>query len=78
MSKNVESFSLNDVYLKLSQRVSAYNAKLLLHSIKAGTGLHGEQDAKLEIEDAKNVCLELIKKGGPAFQVGKDLYSQVQ
>ncbi|MCB9025168.1 MAG: hypothetical protein H6625_02515 [Bdellovibrionaceae bacterium] len=73
-----ESFSLNDVYIKLSQRVSAYNAKLLLHTIKVGAGIHSEQDDKLNPEEAKSLCLELIKKGGPAFQVGKDLYSQVQ
>jgi len=78
MSNNTESFSLNDVYVKLSQRVSAYNARLLLHSIKVGTGIQNDQDAVLNAEEAKSVCLELIKKGGPAFQVGKDLYTQVQ
>ena len=78
MSDSTESFSLNDVYVKLSQRVSAYNARLLLHSVKVGAGIRDEQDSLLNTEDARTVCLELIKKGGPAFQVGKDLYSQVQ
>ncbi|MCB0356291.1 MAG: hypothetical protein KDD40_04750 [Bdellovibrionales bacterium] len=78
MSNSTGSFSLNDVYMKLNERVSAYNARLLLHSVKVGAGIHDEQNSPLAIEDAKNVCLELIKKGGPAFQVGKDLYTQVQ
>ncbi|MCB0391743.1 MAG: hypothetical protein KDD58_10645 [Bdellovibrionales bacterium] len=78
MSDNTGSFSLNDVYVKLSQRVSAYNARLLLHSVKVGAGIQDDGNEPLSLEEAKIVCLELIKKGGPAFQVGKDLYSQVQ
>ncbi len=72
------SFSLNDIYVKLNQRVSAYNAKLLLNAAIVSSGVNGEKDDLLNVEDAKSLCLELIKKGGPAFQVGKDFYSQVQ
>ncbi len=77
MSNTTESFSLNDVYVKLNERVSSYNAMLLLNSVKIGAGIQHEQNLVLNADDAKTVCLELIKKGGPAFQVGKDLYTQV-
>jgi len=77
MSKEGSTFTLNDVYSRLSERVTNYNARLLLHTVKVGSGVNYDQDAPLKQEDAEAICLELIKKGGPAFQVGKDLYNQV-
>jgi hypothetical protein len=33
---------------------------------------------QLAKEEARAICLALINKGGPAFQVGRALYSNVQ
>ena len=78
MSQEMTNFTLNDVHMKLSEKVSDSNAKLLLHAVTIGAGFRGEKNCPLNKEDAKTICLELIKMGGPAFQVGKALYSQVQ
>lgn len=73
------SLTLLDFHKKLSERVSDYNARLLMQSvmIEAGIVKNGD-DQRLNLEEAKSLCLGLIKKGGPAFQVGKVMYSQVQ
>ena len=69
--------TLNDFYKKLSESVSDYNAKLMLQSAMISSGLD-QNLSSLNTDEAKAICLELIKKGGPAFQVGKALYHQVQ
>lgn len=71
------NFTLNDFYMKLSERVSDYNAKLMLQSAVISTGV--DQNAlTLEKEQVRAICLELIKRGGPAFQVGKAMYQSMQ
>lgn len=80
MSANTTEASgltVNDFYIRLSSKVSDYNAKLTLQSALIATGLNVGSD-ELNKEDAKTICLELIKKGGPAFQVGKDVYQLMQ
>jgi hypothetical protein len=77
MSNSQCPFSLNDIYQVLNKKVSAYNAQLLLNSALIGAGFQGNKEMPLENEEAKSICLQLIKKGGPAFQVGKDFYSQL-
>ncbi|NQZ00078.1 MAG: hypothetical protein HRT45_05340 [Bdellovibrionales bacterium] len=71
------SITMNDFYNKLSERVSDYNAKLVLQSAAVSTGIDREQ-SRLNREEARAICLELIKRGGPAFQVGKAMYQSVQ
>ena len=73
--------SVNDFYVKLSERVSGTNAKLLLSSAIVGSsyapvdGVEGT--SPMNVDDVKSLCLELIKKGGPSFQVGKNMYHQI-
>lgn len=79
MSENpMSSVTINDFYNQLASRVSAYNAKLLLQRAVFQSGLDNDHDCCLNMDEAKAMCLELIKKGGPAFQVGKDMYSRLQ
>ena len=81
MSESVQEISdltLQDFYVKLSERVSDYNARLIIRSAMLNSGVEGDQASKLAKEQARAMCLALIKKGGPAFQVGKDLYTRVQ
>ena len=75
-SKEV-SITMNDIYTMLSARVSDYNAKLVLQSAAVSTGIDRDQ-SRLNKEEARAICLELIKRGGPAFQVGKAIYQTVQ
>ncbi len=72
------SITLNDFYLKLSEKVSTYNARLMLRTAMLSSGVTGDDHQRLENEQAKAICLALINKGGPGFQVGKSLYQTLQ
>jgi hypothetical protein len=61
----------------LKKRVSHSNAKLLLHSATVRSGVAFPPDQVLKKEDAQNLCMELIRIGGPGFQVGREIYSLV-
>ena len=77
----VESSMLTkgDFYNQLTDRVSLYNATLLLRVASVPSGLMNfPENEKLNKDQARALCLELIKQGGPAFQVGSALYSQTQ
>jgi hypothetical protein len=62
---------------ELKKKVSDSNAKLLLHSAVIRSGISPAADAPLKNEEAHNLCMELIKGGGPGFQVGRTVYSQI-
>ncbi len=72
------SVKVEEFYSRLSERVSGYNARLMLRSALFSSGFNALEVTELSKEDAKTLCLELIKKGGPSFQVGKDMYQLVQ
>lgn len=79
MSNPVASpMTINDFYLKLTEQVSNYNARLMLRTAMVTSGITGEGDQVLDNEQAKSMCLALINKGGPAFQVGKSMYTNLQ
>ncbi|MCH2533608.1 MAG: hypothetical protein MK008_04130 [Bdellovibrionales bacterium] len=82
MSENQEAImseiTTQHFYTALSKKVSGYNAKLLLNSAMIQVGFNQINADPLKLDDAKNICLELIKKGGPAFYVGKEIYQQIQ
>lgn len=80
MSENQEmsEISTQHFYSALSKKVSGYNAKLLLNSAMIQVGFNQINADPLKVDDARNICLELIKKGGPAFYVGKEIYQQIQ
>lgn len=61
---------------QLQQRVSQYDARLILDSAMTVSGVKFE-GGSLDKEQATNLCLELIRKGGPAFQVGNAIYRQI-
>lgn len=75
---NPAEIRLQDFYSKLNKRVSDYNARLVLQSAVMSSGIHREGIDQLNVDEARAICLELIKRGGPAFQVGKDIYQQLQ
>lgn len=68
--------TMNIFFQELKKRVSPNNAKLLLHSAAVNTGMPFAMDTKLNNEETKTLCLELIKSGGPCFQVGRTIYTQ--
>lgn len=68
--------TMNTFFMELKKRVSPTNAKLLLHSAAVNTGMAFSMETKLNVEESKTLCLELIKSGGPCFQVGRTIYTQ--
>ncbi len=62
-------------YNELKKKVSDSNAKLLLHSAVVRSGISCAADAPLQKEDAQALCMELIRSGGPGFQVGRAVYN---
>jgi hypothetical protein len=67
-----------DLFLtELKKKCSDSNAKLLLHSAAVRTGLQLSVAGPLKKEEAHTLCMELIKAGGPGFQAGRTVYSQM-
>ncbi|MCB0340757.1 MAG: hypothetical protein H6626_08700 [Pseudobdellovibrionaceae bacterium] len=77
-ASEVSNITMSLIFDQLRERVSMYNAKLLLQSAAVRTGLNADNPEPLSKEQAKAICLELINNGGPAFQVGKTVYQTLQ
>ena len=73
-----QEYTMNVFYDALRERVSMNNAKLLLHSAAVKSGMPVKMDEPMPKEQAKTLCMELMKSGGPCFQVGRAIYTQMQ
>lgn len=70
-------FTSNHFLKRLEEKVSGNNARLLLHAAIIDSGISKSADEALDSEQAKTLCLSLIKKGGPAFSVGQSMYREL-
>lgn len=59
----------------LEVRMSPFNAKIILDSAFISSGMSFTEE-NLDKAQAQSLCLALIKKGGPAFQVGTEVYKK--
>ena len=75
-SENTTVLTANLILGRLQQKVSKSNAKLLFDSAKIQAGLKCEDEVELEKEQAKTLCLAMIKQGGPSFHVGQAIYKE--
>lgn len=62
---------------RLQERVTQDNARLILDAAVIVSGIKAPDDKELNKEEAACLCLELIKKGGPAFQIGSAIYREL-
>lgn len=69
--------TLDAIRARLAEKVSGYNAKLLLNDAIVSSGVQTDFRTPLDSEMAKSICLALLAKGGPSFQVGKSLYKTI-
>jgi hypothetical protein len=71
--------TMNVFLMELKKRVSASNAKLLLHTAVTKTGLNFDQnqDHPMNKVEVHTLCMELLRSGGPGFQAGRTVYSQI-
>jgi hypothetical protein len=74
--ENKASLTANLFLTHLQKRVSRSNAKLLFDAAKVQAGFQLDESSELEVETAKNICLAMIKQGGPSFQVGQMIYKE--
>ncbi|MGZ5278955.1 MAG: hypothetical protein ACXWC9_03385 [Pseudobdellovibrionaceae bacterium] len=66
----------NMILGRLQEKVSKSNARLLFATAKIQAGFQCEDAQELEKEQAKTLCLAMIKQGGPSFHVGQALYKE--
>ena len=59
----------------LEVRMSPFNARIILDSAFVSSGVEKTEET-LDKTQTQSLCLALIKKGGPAFQVGTEIYKK--
>lgn len=74
----LNTITMNLFLTELKKKVSDSNAKLLLHTATVRAGIQYPEHEPLKKEDAHSLCMELIKSGGPGFQVGRTVYTQIR
>lgn len=70
------ALTANMILNRLQEKVSKSNAKLLFDSAKVQAGFQVDHEVVLEVEQAKALCLVMIKQGGPSFHVGTSIYKE--
>jgi hypothetical protein len=73
----VNTVTLKYFMKRLQERVSHDNARLILDAAVIVSGIKAPLDQELNREEATSLCMELIKKGGPAFQIGSAIYREL-
>jgi hypothetical protein len=73
----VEKIEVNaSVFRKgLEVRMSPFNARIILDSAFVSCGLVKTEE-NLDKAQTQEICLALIKKGGPAFHVGTEIFKK--
>lgn len=71
-----DNITLNTILMRLQQRVSQPNARLLLETVRVQAGIVSNLEQELGDQQAKDICLKLISQGGPSFQVGQAIYKE--
>lgn len=77
MSNETNAITMGLFLDELKKKVSDSNAKLLLQTAVIRSGVNCTPNGPMNNEEAHSLCMELIKAGGPGFQVGRAVYSQL-
>lgn len=65
-----------DFMKRLTEKLTHFDAKLVLEAAMLSAGV-ASSDKFFRKEETKEICLALIKRGGPAFSVGTGIYREV-
>jgi hypothetical protein len=65
-----------DFIRRLTEKLTHFDATIILEAAMLSAGV-SRQDGFFKKEEARGICLELIKRGGPAFSVGTGIYREV-
>jgi hypothetical protein len=79
VSENVNESGFTGLEIKIFQeslesKMSSFNAKMILDSAFVTSGL--KVQPILDKTQSHCLCMELIKKGGPAFRTGIEIYKK--
>ncbi len=74
-----ELVTLNEKELlkRLTEKVSHFDAEMILEAAMITAGVARKTDECFKKKEARNICLALIKRGGPAFAVGAKVYREI-
>ena len=74
-SKEQAQLTVKAFYDGLRDKVSSQNAKLILESALIPMGIKAtDESTELTVDQAKDLCLQMINRGGPAFNVAQSIY----
>ena len=65
-----------DFMRRLTEKLTHFDASLVLEAAMLSAGV-SRSEGFLKKEETRTICLELIKRGGPAFSVGAGIYREV-
>ncbi|MCC6277456.1 MAG: hypothetical protein IT289_06030 [Oligoflexia bacterium] len=73
----VSTFKHQDFVSRLTEKLSHFDANMILEAAMLSVGVEQLDDGCYKKEEVQNICLALIKKGGPAFAVGTRIYREL-
>ena len=65
-----------DFMKRLTEKLTHFDASLVLEAAMLSAGVP-RHEGFFKKDEAKEICLQLIKRGGPAFSVGAGIYREV-
>ncbi len=65
-----------DFIRRLAEKLTHFDANMILEAAMLSAGV-GRQEGFFKKDEAKEICLALIKRGGPAYAVGAGIYREV-
>ena len=65
-----------DFIRRLTEKLTHFDANMILDAAMLSAGVE-RQEGFFKKDEAKEICLALIKRGGPAYAVGAGIYREV-
>ena len=65
-----------DFMRRLTEKLTHFDASMVLEAAMLSAGVP-RQEGFFKKDETKEICLQLIKRGGPAFSVGTGIYREV-
>jgi hypothetical protein len=66
----------DDFMKRLTEKLTHFDANMILEAAMLTAGV-AKPDGYFKKDEAREVCLALIKRGGPAFSVGSGIYREL-
>lgn len=65
-----------DFMKRLTEKLTHFDANMILEAAMLTAGVQ-KPEGYFKKDEAREVCLALIKRGGPAFSVGTGIYREI-